>query len=101
MKLRRQGEGMAGSGRRLRGAGRLRSLGGVVLLLAGLEALARAGGELVNVNDDLVDYQLAWQPWTEFNYSIPSAAEWCAEPHCLECSQPVVARISMHERGHC
>lgn len=89
---RRRGEGTVARGR-LRAVGRLRSLGGVVVLLACLEALARAGGELVNLNDELVNFQLGWQPWKKFNYSVPSAVEWCAEPHCLECSQPVGARI--------
>jgi hypothetical protein len=70
--------------------GRLRRIGkSVFYLVCLLLSLGRVDGELVNLNQELINYTLDWMPWKSFNYSVPSAVEWCAEPLCLECSEPV------------
>ena len=45
-------------------------------------------GELVVPDDTLQRFQLKWQPWKQFNYSVPSAIDYCPHQHCLRCSAP-------------
>ena len=45
-------------------------------------------GELAALDEDLVAYELSWMPWKTFNYSVPSAVEYCPHQHCMRCSAP-------------
>lgn len=44
--------------------------------------------QLIDLDPALVEYQLEWQPFTRFDYSVPSATGYCAHPQCLKCSDP-------------
>ena len=50
--------------------------------------MARVAAELAAVDEDLVKYELSWMPWETFNYSVPSAVNYCPHQHCMRCSAP-------------
>lgn len=56
--------------------------------------LGRQGGfagvaaKLAALDEDLVEYELSWMPWKRFNYSVPSAVNYCPHQHCMRCSAP-------------
>ena len=38
---------------------------------------------LVTLEASFQSYELAWEPYTLWNFSNPFAQEYCIEPHCL------------------
>jgi hypothetical protein len=53
-----------------------------VALLAGF-SLSKATDSLVRLDSSFQNYELQWQPYTQWNFSNPLSDKYCIEPHCL------------------
>ncbi|EKX52754.1 hypothetical protein GUITHDRAFT_101906 [Guillardia theta CCMP2712] len=43
----------------------------------------------MNVDQQVISYELSLQPWKSFNFTVPTASAYCQQQFCLRCSKPV------------
>jgi len=43
----------------------------------------------VKIPEQLESFQLDWQPWKVWNWTVPNSIGYCSQQHCLRCSEPV------------